>query len=114
MKSERVSCELRESFPQRFADALRRRLAPNSNLGVKAFAYAMRRSEATVWSWLGGNRSPRGEDVMACIAFLDEGFANEISAGTGATILKLTDRTASEAVSRFVAATADLKEVLGG
>lgn len=114
MKSERVSSELREGFKQRFADALRRRLSPNSNLTVPVFAHAMRRSEATVWSWLGGSRSPRGEDVMACISFFAGDFACEITAGTGATVLKLSDRRATEAVQRFVAATEELKQALDG
>lgn len=108
LNSTQTNSQFRENFPQLFADTLRRRLYPNSNLHIKQLAYAVRRSEATVYSWLAGNRSPRGEDLMECITFFGAAFASELLASTGCMVVRLDDRRAA-ALQKIAAGMAELK-----
>lgn len=65
------------SFGERFADALRRRLHPNTTLTVQRLAGLFRLSERTIWMWLSGNGC-RGEHLAAAIGLFGIGFAEEV------------------------------------
>lgn len=64
-------------YRDRFAAALRKRLAPNTSLTVQRFAAFMGASERTVWSWLSGG-GVKGEYVIAAMNLFGDSFADEV------------------------------------
>ena len=99
------SCDL----PHRLADALRRRLTPNSNLSHKQLAYAIQASERQVWSWIAATNMPTGRHLLSLITFFDAGFVNALTAGRGAPVIKLQDRRAMDAAAKIAEGIAELR-----
>lgn len=100
-----------KTFREQLANALRRRLHPNSNLHPKQLRHVLGISENTLNNWLSGHNEPRGSHVMALIRFFDSSFSLEISQGH---ITKIIDRRAAEAIRKMVEAQAELAVALGG
>ena len=92
-----------KTLGERIAAALRRRVGVGRAIGVKQLAYALRVSEGTIWNLMSGNNEPSGRVLMALVQFFDAAFANEIFAGTGATIVKLGESRAAENAARKIA-----------
>ena len=101
------------SLKERLAEALRRRVGVGRGVTIKQLAYSIRVSEATAWNLLNGNNEPRGTVLLELIRFFDSAFANEIMAGTGATIVKLQDQRALDAVRKIAEGVEELKAMEG-
>lgn len=100
-----------KTFREQLADALRRRLYPNSNLHPKQLRHSLGVSENTLNNWLSGHNEPRGGHVMALIRFFDSSFAQEISQGH---VTKITDRRAMVAIQKMAEAQRELNAALNG
>lgn len=81
-------------FAERFAEALRRRLAPNTTLTVQKLAGMLQKSERTVWSWLHGS-GVRGEVLVTLMNLFDDDFVEEVR---GQQPIQLRDETELELV----------------
>lgn len=100
------------TFGELIAAALRKRVGVGRAITVKQLSYALQISEQTVWNLLSGNKSsgPSGRVLMALLTFFDAAFCNEILAGTGCTVAKLTDARA-EALRKISEGMATLREL---
>jgi len=80
-------------FRARVSAALAKRIGPEAGTGVtmKMVAHTLQVSEQTVWAWVAGTKAPSGPLLLDLVALFDASFANEIFAGTGATVVKLND-----------------------
>jgi hypothetical protein len=81
----------REAFKQRLAQALARRLHPNSGLTRKALAHAIGRSPETIENYLSGYSQPDSHAMGELMAFLDAGFACEVYGPHGLVVIKADD-----------------------
>jgi transcriptional regulator with XRE-family HTH domain len=92
-------------FNKIIAEALRRRLHPNTGLHSDQLAYALGMNGDTVRAWLRGHNTPNGEAVSELLRFFyasgDYGFAVELF---GDAVTPLTKRArlreAVEAIER--------------
>lgn len=101
-------------FPDLIADALRKRLHPNTALHVEQLAFTIRVSKKTIHNLLNANRSPRGDTLLKLLDFFDAAFANEILGHTGCTVVKLSDhREQADAVKEYIEAQQKVLRLLG-
>jgi transcriptional regulator with XRE-family HTH domain len=66
------------TFRERFSDALRRRLAPNTNLTVSQLAGAIGVSDNTVKNLLSKANEPSARVIDECVRLFKDSFLNEI------------------------------------
>jgi transcriptional regulator with XRE-family HTH domain len=66
------------TFRERFSDALRRRLAPNTNLTVSQLAGAIGVSDNTIKNLLSKANEPSARVIDECVALFKDTFLNEI------------------------------------
>jgi hypothetical protein len=66
------------TFRERFSDALRRRLAPNTNLTVSQLAGAIGVSDNTIKNLLSKANEPSARVIDECVAMFKDTFLNEI------------------------------------
>jgi hypothetical protein len=90
----------RDLFRKRLADALRRRLAPNTGLTRYQLAHAIGRDPGTIDNWLAEYSQPDSYVMGELIAFFDPAFANEIYAPHGVIVAKLSDARRAHAIQQ--------------
>jgi transcriptional regulator with XRE-family HTH domain len=66
------------TFRDRFADALRRRLAPNTNLTVSQLAGAIGVSDQTIKNLMSKANEPSARVIDECVALFKDSFLNEV------------------------------------
>ena len=80
----------RGGFVRKFAAVLAPRLYPYTELRAPDLARAIGVTPETVHNWLNGVNGPWGWNVVECIRFFGPEFGNEILAGTGCRVVKLS------------------------
>jgi hypothetical protein len=88
----------RDAFKDRLANALLRRLHPNTGLHRKVLSHAIGVHENTVDNWCAGYSQPDSYFMGELIQFFDAGFANEVYAAHGAVVAKLSDTRKARAL----------------
>ena len=88
----------RDQFRQRLADALRRRLAPNTGVTRAVLAHAIGKDVATINNWLAERAQPDSYLMGELIALFDPAFANEVYEGHGVVVAKLSDARRAAAI----------------
>lgn len=87
---------MKAEFKKIFAEALRRRLYPNSGLQRDQFAYALGVHGETVKNWLRGESCPDGGALSAAINFFarvgDHAFLQELFPAACAPLVLKTKR----------------------
>lgn len=115
---ERRRCGVtRDTFRKNLADALRRRLAPNTGLTKAVLAHAIGIKEPrTIDSWMMQASQPNSYVMGELIAFFDPGFANEVYEAHGVIVAKLSDvrrAAAIQQLNRLAPALDALSEMVG-
>jgi transcriptional regulator with XRE-family HTH domain len=98
-----------KEFCERFAEALRVRLYPNSTLHLKQLAAGISRSEHSISRWWHGESRPLAEDIDRMASFFarrgDSGFLAEIF-GPGASAETISDERLIEFFRKLMASAA--------
>lgn len=99
------------TFRDRFADALRRRLTPHTNLTVSQLAGAIGVSDQTVKNLLSKANEPSARVIDECVAMFKDSFLNEIYGCHNVHCIdtRLPERAAAVAV--VIAAQAELRRL---
>lgn len=101
-----------KTLRERIAEALRRRMN-GTGLTAKHLARAMNVSAGTIDNLLSGNNDPSARVLLELVRFFDSAFCNEVFAGTGATIVKLSDQRALAAARKIAEGVEELKALEG-
>lgn len=99
------------TFRDRFADALRRRLAPQTNLTVSQLADAISVSDQTIKNLMSKANEPSARVIDECVAMFADSFLNEIY---GCHHVHCVDTRAPEraaAVALVITAQAELRRL---
>ena len=87
---------MKSEFKKVFAEALRRRLHPNTGLHRDQFAYALGCHGETVKNWLRGESCPDGGAISAAINFFarsgDHAFLQELFPSACAPLVRRNER----------------------
>lgn len=107
----------RDLFRKRLADALRRRLVPNTGLTKAVLAHAIGiKDPGTIDNWMAEYSQPDSYVMGELIAFFDPAFANEVYQTHGVVVAKLSDVRRAHAihqVNRLAPALDVLGEMMG-
>ena len=98
--------QMRDAFKKDFANALRRRLAPNTGLHAEQLAGALGCEGATVRNWLRGENEPASSTFAATIQFFfargDAQFMAEVMPGVTPLVQRpKRDEKAAEILRQF-------------
>lgn len=87
---------MKAEFKKLFADALRRRLHPNTGLHRDQLAHALGMHGESVKNWLRGESCPGGGEVSACINYFarcgDHAFLQELFPDAVAPLIQRNKR----------------------
>lgn len=102
-----------KTFSERAADALKRRMHPNTNLRAHDLAYALRLSEATIWNVAGcsSKSGPSGRVFHKLVDFFGAPFLNEVFGGPNIYVIDPSDTRKAEAMRRIVELQEELRSM---
>jgi hypothetical protein len=102
-----------ETFGERCANALRRRMRPNTSLSAYELAQSLRLSEATIWNALSGNNKsgPSGRVFHKLVDFFGAQFLNEVFGGPNIYCIDPSDTRKAEAMRRIVELQEELRRM---
>lgn len=104
-----------QTLRERVRDALKRRVGKGRAVTVKQVARALYPdvSERTIENLMSGNNEPRSETLALLVDLFDQSFADEVYAGRGFRVVKLSNQKAADAAQKIIDGNAELKAMEG-